>query len=164
MLGDRWGVEDDEVARAYPCDALVADPVLAAWRGVTVAAPPERVWPWLRQIRLAPYAYDWVDNLGRRSPRALVDLPDPVPGDPFTACGGRAVGEVVAVAAGEHLTGRILGSVLSYVLVPHRNGTRLLLKLVLERPRWLAPLLSVGDLVMARRQLLTLAELAEQGR
>jgi hypothetical protein len=48
------------------------------------------------------------------------------------------------------------------VLVPEGSRTRLLLKLVVRRWRMLAPLLSLGDLVMARRQLLNLAHLAEQ--
>jgi len=55
-----------------------------------------------------------------------------------------------------------MGAVMSYVLVPAGDSTRLLLKIVVARGRWLAPLLSVGDLVMARRQLLNLKRLAEQ--
>jgi hypothetical protein len=68
---------------------------------------------------------------------------------------------VLSAEAGEQLTARIMGAVMSYVLVPHQGGTRLLLKIVVTRRRWLAPLLSVGDLVMARRQLLNLKRLAE---
>lgn len=56
MIGDRWGVTDEEVARHYPCDDIVASPVLAAWRGVTVHAAPDELWPWVTQIRLAPYS------------------------------------------------------------------------------------------------------------
>lgn len=52
---------------------------------------------------------------------------------------------------------------MSYVLVPREpDGTRLLLKVVARTTRWAAPCLSVGDLIMARRQLLTLKRLAEQ--
>ncbi len=40
--------------------------------------------------------------------------------------------------------------------------TRLLLKVVTPSGRLVAPLLSVGDLIMARRQLLNLAALAER--
>ncbi|HLY33782.1 MAG TPA: hypothetical protein VKQ07_04560 [Jatrophihabitantaceae bacterium] len=50
----------------------------------------------------------------------------------------------------------------SYVLVPEGAATRLLLKIVTPGWRLIAPLLSIGDLVMARRQLLTLKQLAEQ--
>ena len=162
MLGERWGVTDAEVARRYPCDDTVPVPVLQAWRGVTVHAAPARVWPWVTQIRLAPYSYDWIDNLGRRSPRHLRALPDPVPGESFTATAGRPVGRVLSVAPGKHYTGEIFGAVMSYVLVPHGDATRLLLKIVMARRRWLAPAVSIGDLVMSRRQLLTLKELAER--
>ena len=163
MIGDRWGVSDAEVARTYPCDAVVRDPVLAAWRGVTVRAEPDQVWPWVTQIRLAPYSYDWLDNLGRRSPRTLVAMPEPAVGDPFTSspC-GRPQGELLALDPPHALTGRIMGAVMSYVLVPAPGRTtRLLLKIVMARGRALAPFVSVGDLVMARRQLLTLRDLAE---
>jgi len=42
--------------RAYPCDDFVTSPTLQAWRGVHVQAPTERVWPWIGQVRLAPYS------------------------------------------------------------------------------------------------------------
>ncbi|BCJ48119.1 hypothetical protein GCM10010168_24790 [Actinoplanes ianthinogenes] len=162
MIGDRWGVTDSEVARRYPCDALVADPVLQAWRGVRVEAPAERVWAWLRQVRLAPYSYDWVDNLGRRSPRSLVALPEPRVGDPFTSTGGWPQGRVLAVEPGRHLTARIMGAVMSYVVEPQPDGsTRLLLKVVMRGNRLVAAGVCVGDLVMARRQLLNFKRLAE---
>jgi hypothetical protein len=167
VLGDRWGVTDAEVARRYPCDDLVSRPVLAAWRGVTVRAPADRVWPWVAQIRLAPYSYDLIDNLGRRSPRELRGLPEPRPGEPFSAAfGGRPVGRVLSVEPGVQLTGSVMGAVMSYVLVPEGGddapATRLLLKLAAAggHPAVL-PLLCAGDLVMARRQLRTLARLAE---
>ncbi|MBE7188677.1 hypothetical protein [Jatrophihabitans endophyticus] len=161
MLGDRWGVTDAEVARHYPCDDAVPSPAMQAWRGITVHAAPADVWPWVRQLRLAPYSYDWLDNLGRRSPRVLVGLDDPVVGDPFTATAGRPIGRVLAVEPGVALTGRIAGAVMSYVLVPDRDDTRLLLKIIMARGRLAAPLVALGDLVMARRQLQTWASLAE---
>ncbi len=62
------------------------------------------------------------------------------------------------------LTATIMGAFLSYLLVPAEHGaSRLLLKVVASTARWIAPALSVGDLVMARRQLLNLKELAERG-
>ena len=165
MVGERWGVTDAEVASRFACDDLVADPVLACWRGVDVAVPPEVVWPWVTQIRVAPYSYDLLDNLGRRSPRRLLGLDPPRVGEPFTATAGRPQGEVLAVDPGRELTGRILGAVMSYRLDPSGGGTtRLLLKLVMARGRAPAPVVAVGDLVMARRQLLTLRDLAEASR
>lgn len=162
MIGDRWGVTDAEVARRYPCDEFVAAPVLQAWRGVTVRATPDQIWPWVAQIRLAPYSYDHIDNLGRRSPQDLLGLPAPVPGEPFTTAARRRFGRILSVEPGTQLTGRIAGVVITYLLVPHGDHTRLLMKLIGSGGRWYAPLLSVGDLVMARRQLLNLKALAER--
>ncbi|HEX6075227.1 MAG TPA: polyketide cyclase [Micromonosporaceae bacterium] len=142
MIGDRWGVTDSEILRSYPCDDFVVSPVLQAWRGVCVEAPAEAVWPWVAQVRLAPYSYDWIDNLGRRSPRELVGLPEPQVGERFTTAGGRELGRIVSVDQ-EHDT------------------TRLLLKVVMQTTRWAALGLSIGDLIMARRQLLNLKQLAE---
>ena len=161
MIGDRWGVRDDEVARRYGCDAHVPGPTLEAWRGVSVDAGADHVWARLRQVRLAPYSYDLVDNFGRRSPRELRDVPEPQVGDPFTHALGRPQGRVVAVEPGRELTATIMGAHLSYAVLADQAPTRLVLKVVARTARWLAPALSLGDLVMARRQLLTLKELAE---
>jgi hypothetical protein len=167
MIGDRWGVSDNEILRSYPCDELVTSPALRAWRGVDVETPPEALWPWVTQVRLAPYSYDWLDNLGRRSPRELVGLPEPQVGERFTTAGGRELGRIVSVDPGKHLTGTILGAFMSYVLVPQdQDTTRLLLKVVMRTSRWaalgLSVGLSVGDLIMARRQLLNFKQLAER--
>lgn len=161
VLGDRWNVTEAETQRRYPCDERVTDPALQAWRGVSVEASSERVWPWVVQIRVAPYSYDWIDNLGRRSPQQLLGLPDPGVGDPFTTAAGRSAGRVLSVTPGEQLTAQIMGTVMSYVLEPRDGSTRLLLKLVAGKRRVTTPLLCLGDLVMARRQLLNLARLAE---
>ena len=163
MIGDRWGVTDGEVARSYPCDMYVTAPALQAWRGVHVQAPCAAVWPWVCQVRVAPYAYDWIDNLGRRSPQYLVNLPEPRVGEAFTTAGGRKLGRIVSVDPGQQLTGTIMGGFMSYVLVPQADTTtRLLLKVVMQTNRWIAIGLSVGDLIMARRQLLNLKRLAER--
>jgi hypothetical protein len=163
MIGDRWGVSTSEISRSYPCDAFVAGPTLQAWRGVRVEAPAAAVWPWVAQVRIAPYSYDWIDNLGRRSPRELMGLPEPQAGERFTtAAGRRGVGRIVSVDPGRQLTGTIGGVFMSYVLVPEQpDVTRLLLKLVARTSRWAALGLSVGDAIMARRQLLNLKQLAE---
>jgi len=166
MIGDRWGVTDAETRAEYECDRYVANPSLEAWRGVTVDTPPDRLWPWLVQVRLAPYSYDWIDNLGRRSPRELRNLDDPRPGDPFTASAGRPLGRVLSVDHEVQLTAQIIGAHMSYQLTPTDDQrTRLVLKVAAPQSwRLAAPLLSVGDLVMARRQLLDFKRLAEKWR
>ncbi len=163
MIGDCWGVTPAEVSRRYTCDDFTPNPVLQAWRGITVRAESERVWLWVKQIALAPYSYDWIDNLGRRSPQHLRNVADPVPGDSFMrGLGGLRFGRVLSVSPNEQLTGRIMGAVMTYELIPMGSSTRLLLKVVTSRGRWTAPFLSAGDFVMARRQLLNLARLAER--
>jgi hypothetical protein len=165
VIGDRWGVTQPEVARRYPCDDLVRSPALQLWRGVTVQTSPGEVWPWLCQLRLAPYSYDWLDNLGHRSPRELRGVGDPRPGEPFSCIAGRfPAGRVLSVARQEQLTATIMGAVMSYVLVPEGPTTRLLLKVVVDRGRWYLPALAVGDWPMARRQLKNLKALAEGER
>jgi len=162
VLGARWGVSESETRRSYPCDDFAAAPLAEMWRGVNVGAPPEAVWPWVAQVRVAPYSYDWIDNRGRRSPRTLLGLPEPRVGDRFTSVGGHELGRIVSVDPGCQLTGTIGGAFMSYVLLPQdADRTRLLLKVV-SRASGLAALgLSVGDLIMARRQLLNLKHLAE---
>jgi hypothetical protein len=163
VIGDRWGVSDSEIARSYPCDEFLTSPTLQAWRGVGVEAPTEAVWPWVAQIRLAPYSYDWIDNRGRRSPRELKGLPEPEVGEPFTTAGGRQLGRIVSVDPGKQLTATIMGAFMCYLLVPQEHDTtRLLLKVTTRTSRWTALGLSVGDLIMARRQLLNLKQLAER--
>jgi hypothetical protein len=163
VIGDRWGVRDSDTARSYPCDDFVAAPTLQAWRGVHIDAPATAVWPWVAQVRLGPYSYDWIDNLGRRSPQELAGLPEPRVGENFTTVGGRQFGRIVSVHSETQLTATIMGAFMSYVLVPedHRT-TRLLLKVVMRTARWKAPLVSVGDLIMARRQLLNFKRLIER--
>jgi len=163
VIGQRWAVTDDEVARRYPCDDLVRAPQIQLWRGVTVHAPPDRLWPWLCQLRLAPYSYDWLDNMGRRSPRDLRGLADPKPGDPYSCIGGkRPVGCVLSVEHERHLTASIMGATMSYVLTPNDDSTRLVMKIVIRRRNWRSVALAAGDWPMARRQLKNLKALAER--
>jgi hypothetical protein len=158
MIGQRWGVSDAEVALHVGCDDLMPDPAYALWRGVWVDAPPARVWPWLLMIQRAPYSYDWIDNLGRTSPRDLEALPEPAVGDR-----GRYV-TVAAIDPGVEITYRVMSALMSYRLVGD-GPTRLLLKVVMPRgigASLIRPALPLGDLVMARKQLLTLRDLAQR--
>lgn len=168
-----WGTSAEERDLPYPCEAYVERVDLACWRGVSVRAAPAVVFRWLCQLRAAPYSYDWIDNLGRRSPRALT------PGLERLAVGQRVmtIFELASFEPGRHLTVRTRRLVpglwpvvaVSYLLRPLGPGeTRLLAKLVLQvRPGRLAALasrlLAWGDLVMMRRQLLNLKALAEGG-
>lgn len=166
-----WGTTPEERALPFPCDAFVPRGDAACWRGVSVRADAPTVFRWLCQLRAAPYSYDWLDNFGRRSPRTLT------PGLEQLEVGQRVmrIFDLVAFEPGVHLTLRTrrfapgLWPVVavSYVVRPAAAGeTRLLAKLAFEvRPGALAQLarsfLEWGDLVMMRKQLLTLKALAE---
>lgn len=168
-----WGVTASERNATYPCDDVMRSTAPALFRGVTVHAPPSHVFRWLCQLKIAPYSYDLIDNLGRRSPRELVHGLDELEV-------GQPVMDIFRVASFErdrHLTlvltsrravrayGRLA---LTYWVAPTSSGrSRLVVKLVAEAPRGPATrlrlfVLSWGDLLMMRRQLLTLKELAER--
>ncbi len=166
-----WNVTPSEVAAEYPCDRLVPMPVQRWTRGIDIEAPATVVFRWLCQLREAPYSYDWIDNLGRRSPRTLTS------GAEALATGQRLlIADITDFAEDEHLTGRAIPAAerlygvvaLSYHVTPTSPTTsRLVVRLLLHPPThwWQAvrtQLLAWGDLIMMRKQLITLKELAEQ--
>jgi hypothetical protein len=169
-----WGVTAGERAELFPCDVHCAMHDDALFRGVTVAAPGALVFRWICQLRAAPYSYDWLDNGGRRSPQALT------PGLDELAVGQTVmtIFEVIAFEPGRSLTvvnrvrrgaRSLFGEVwVSYLVRPAPGSAcRLLAKLLVRYPPTVAGafmrrVLPLGDLVMMRRQLLTLKRLAER--
>ena len=70
----RWGATDEEVRRPMPGDDLIPD-AASTTRAITIAAPPEQVWPWLVQLgygRAGWYSYDWIDNNGHPSADRII--------------------------------------------------------------------------------------------
>jgi hypothetical protein len=64
LLG-RWGATDDETTMSLAGDELIPKPDSQQTMGVTIAAPPDQVWPWLVQMgvdRAGLYSYTWVEN------------------------------------------------------------------------------------------------------
>lgn len=62
----RWGATDDELRMTLAGDDLLPNPDLVATRGISIAATPSEVWPWLAQLgqnRGGFYTYDWLENL-----------------------------------------------------------------------------------------------------
>jgi hypothetical protein len=62
----RWGTTPEERTRVMAGDSIIAHPTLVGTGAVTVAAPPEEIWPWLVQLgthRGGLYSYDWLDRL-----------------------------------------------------------------------------------------------------
>ncbi|MFI9645455.1 hypothetical protein ACIHAA_04055 [Streptomyces sp. NPDC052040] len=169
FTGRVWGATSNERSAPYPCDGMVTAPSEVWIRAVDVAAPPDLVFRWLRQLTIAPYSYDWIDFRGRRSPHELVPgLPDLSVGQPFL------VFEITGFQTDEHITGRLPEPLaerhgqmaVSYTVRPHADGSRLIVKVVAEtggtlRRRLRRRLMAWGDLIMMRKQLLTLKGLAE---
>ena len=156
-----------ERALDYACDDVAPDLPQQLWRARTVRAAPAAVWRWLPQLRVAPYSWDLVDNLGRRSPRTID------PDAPPLAVGQRAlvVFRVAAFEPEDHLTVLHRGAVsmaMTYRVLPDQDGARLVVKVRCGYPR--GPLgrvlgagLPLGDAVMVDKQLRTLGALAERG-
>lgn len=164
-----WGATDEESRRSYPADGAVAGAPVLMTRAIGVAAPLEVTWRWLCQLSEAPYSYDWLDNLGRRSPRTLTPGADQVEL-------GQAMATVLRVTSvdaphqwtgvttprGQRLAG---GFAMTYAAEPDGQGSRIVVRIAaasssrLTRVR--AEALAWGDLVMIRKQLRTLKRLAE---
>ncbi|MFI8266549.1 hypothetical protein [Streptomyces sp. NPDC085665] len=167
--GKVWGATSAEQRAPYPCDGLVQDPAEGWTRAIEVAAPPERVFRWIRQLTIAPYSYDWLDFRGRTSPHVLLsDLPELAPRQPFL------VFEITSFETDVHITGVLPAALaerhgrmaVSYTLRPYGTGSRLVVKVVAQAGptagrRIRRRLLAWGDLVMMRKQLLTLKKLSE---
>lgn len=173
-VGTSWGGRPGELEAPVPAQALLPDAQERWLRAVDVSAPADLVWRWLCQMRVAPYSYDKLDNLGRRSPQELTPGLDELER-------GQHVMTLFTVETwerGGHLTVRtrprlIPEMAVSYVVEPgawaaatSRLSMHLLVRLpsAARNPVGRAGLaaLRVGDLVMARRQLLNLAALAER--
>jgi hypothetical protein len=159
-----WRADAQERDLALPCDGLLDTAPLRWHRAVSVEAAPELVYRWLCQLKYAPYSYDLLDNFGRRSPRELT------PGTERLAVGQRfmSIFTLASYAPAEHLTLRARRTAVTYAVLGRAGTTRLLVRVLFQPPggRLFGALvgqgLALGDLLMMRKQLLTLKALAER--
>ena len=167
-LADHWNTRAEDLAGEWACDRCAPVAAAALYRAVDVEAPAAIVWRWVCQLRAAPYSYDWIDNRGRRSPSQLT------PGLDQLAIGETVMTmfRVVGFAPEDHLTLEAAGFLglgplrVTYRLRERDRKTRLAVKLAIgRRPSWLGAALlrglAIGDLIMMRKQLLTLKAYAE---
>lgn len=70
---DHWGTTPAEREMVFPCDLFLPDAQACFYRGIDIQAEPALVHRWLCQLKAAPYSYDLIDNLGRRSPPYLIE-------------------------------------------------------------------------------------------
>lgn len=171
MFFESWGATPEEVASSVVGDHLCDDARVNATRCITIAAPPADVFPWIRQMgfgRAGWYSYDWIDNLGRKSARHIhPEWQDIVSGSLVPAGPMAFVASVVEEPHAFVLTisnkglGKRMCFTLAYELRPDPLGTRLITRM---RARIDLPggrllekyLLTPGDGIMLRKQLLTL--------
>lgn len=173
MLFENWGATRDEITGSVVGDELCSDARVVATRCITLPAPPQQVFPWLRQMgfrRAGWYSYDWLDNLGRRSATKIhpewqnVVAGSRVPAGPVSfdaAIVDPPRAFVLRVGNGDTMKRRVQ-FVLAYELRDVPNGTRLVtrvrIRVNLPGGRLIERfVLGPGDGVMVRKQLLNLA-------
>lgn len=169
VAGRTWNVVEGDTDRRYPAEDLLTGDVERWLRAIDVAAPRETTFRWLCQLRVAPYSYDWLDNLGRRSPRSLTA------GAAELAVGQRfLVFRIDSFVPNGHISGlstpgfsAVYGKLaVSYTVRDRpRGGSRIVVCLLAQANSAPARLrrrtLGMGDVVMMRKQLRTLKMLAE---
>jgi hypothetical protein len=163
MIGASWGESADERAMPMACDRLLPHAPVRLHRAVSVNAPVALVFRWLCQLKLAPYSYDAIDNLGRTSPRELVAGTEQLDvGQRFML-----IFSLASYAHDQHITLHSRRTAVTYALRSQPDCTRLLARVLFDPPAarlgaLAGRALALGDLVMMRKQLLTLKLLAER--
>jgi hypothetical protein len=170
-----------------PLDDRVPDATMVSTRAITIAAPPEDVWPWIVQMgdqpRAGYYSYAWIERLqGMRiesADRILPQYQSLAVGDTLDRNGTIAVqyvdpGRALVVGPPEGTKG--IRCTWAFVLAPIDGGTRLLTRVraKIGYPRLLrsaAPytwpfllLLDPGAFIMERKMLLEIKRHAESHR
>lgn len=172
MIFQFWGATPKEIDSLVVGDDICSDATLIATRSITISAPPQDVFPWIRQMgfgRAGWYSYDWLDNLGRKSATTIheewqtVEAGDEVPSGPisFTAAIVEAPRHFVLEIRSLGKKRPKLHFTLAYELRDDPQGTRLVTRM---RSRISFPfgslveklILGPGDGFMLRRQLVTI--------
>jgi len=63
---ETYGASENDVKAVYPGDEIIPEPSIVWTHGLTIAAPPEKVWPWIVQIgqsRGGFYSYTFIENM-----------------------------------------------------------------------------------------------------
>ncbi len=166
-----WGATEAEIARPLPGDDLVPQPLFNATRAMTIAAPPERVWPWVAQIggpNVGWYSYDVIDHGGRESAARVLPGGEHARGDLIQFGQDKKKGFYVQdVRRGEWMLYTAAAGRLSWVfsLAPLDETHTRLVSRIRMRGSSVSPVayaaLDVGDFVMLRQMLNGIRDRAE---
>lgn len=158
-----WGATPAEARQPMAGDDLVRRPFMNATRAITIAAPPERVWPWLLQIgsgRAGWYSYDGIDNGGVPSSETVIPaLQHLAVGDQIPMVPGKPIGPWVReIDEGRGMLwwDRAGGFTWSWQLLPTAAGTRLVTRVRATFPwrqPWYGIVADAGDVVMTWKML-----------
>jgi hypothetical protein len=180
-----WGSTRDEILMSLPGDPSARDFATEIQHGVTIDAPPEEVWPWLVQIgqdRAGFYSYDWLERAIGDDVRNVREI--------RPEWQVRKVGDLVRAAQPGYLGGLLgdpLGWKVTYLDPPHvmvlenwgtfaltrtpRGQTRLIIRSSITNRHisvWASAInwmsLELPHFIMQRRMMLTIKDLAEEGR
>lgn len=171
-----WGATREERSRPLAGDTLLPAAQSVSTQAITIAAPTDKVRPWLAQMgyggRAGFYSYALVEHLGgARETQRPHGLPSPRPGERIPYFTRQSL--VVAVAEPPRVLvliqrtpaprRTVIDWTWSFVLCEARDATRLIVRMRTHyAPERLSPLvgllLTPAHAVMGRRQLLGIAQ------
>jgi uncharacterized protein YndB with AHSA1/START domain len=178
-----WGATRDEIAMTLPGDGVVRNRALEIQHGVTIDAPPERVWEWLVQLgqdRAGFYSYDVLERALGADIHNIAEIrqewqhrevgefvPATQPGYLWGLFGRQPGWRISALEPGRAI---VLENWGAFVLLPTSDGaTRFIIRSTISKttiPAWAAALefmtFEIPHFIMERRMMLTIKRLAEQ--
>ncbi|MGE5462588.1 MAG: hypothetical protein ACM3PS_04495 [Syntrophothermus sp.] len=175
---DRWGASAQEVSASLQGDELVQSPNIGYTRGISIAASPEQIYPWIVQIGAGKggwYSYDWFETNALRckninADRIHEEWQDLKVGDKVKMCPDENMPPAYVVARMDPDQAIVLGhregdkwvEVWQFVLVPQRDeSTRLVIRSRSEMGGWFWNIMRPGEFIMMRGMMLGIKERAE---
>jgi hypothetical protein len=170
-----WGLDENAASSHFPGDELLRKPDYISTHALTIAAPAEKVWPWLVQIgqnRGGFYSYSWLENLMglrmRNADRIVPQWQTLAAGAKINLAPGNSM-VVAAIKKPQHIVCAMpLGekSTWAFILEPLAEGkSRLISRIRMNfggDPGWDLAFFDIGHFVMDRKMLTGIKERVER--